>query len=240
MPKPVRSYFWVVILSRTDQSCVRRGITEAQLHVRAEGEQAAIAILHHKLTRVPWRIGKFPRKFHASGGVLSVERVGIFDEHIGVEQFVRILVWIGCGRRGAAEMNRVLVARNDGVLRRILPRTQTLEAKLRLVIRKGPGYVQSEELRRDPTNHGIPLRIAPKIIEDTNEVAIEIGGHKLAQLPEFVLGFGNDFGVRGFPLREEFVYLSLAGEIDPEKYRACVAVGLSEGMVGDEQSAIPL
>ena len=45
-----------------------------------------------------------------------------------------------------------------------------------------------------------------------NEVAIKIGGHKLAQLPWFVLGLGNDLRVNGVPLCEEFVYLSLAVE----------------------------
>src|SRR2546430_15018242 len=34
-------------------------------------------------------------------------------------------------------------------------------------------------------------------------------------------------------------YLSLAVEIEPEKDRACVAVRLSEGAIGDKQSAIP-
>ena len=38
---------------------------------------------------------------------------------------------------------------------------------------------------------------APEIIEDTNEVAIKIGGHKLAQLPRFVLGLGNYLRLRG-------------------------------------------
>src|SRR5277367_884857 len=74
----------------------------------------------------------------------------------------------------------------------------------------------------------VPLRVAPEIIEDTNEVAIKIGGYELAQLPRFVFGFGNDLRARAFPLREEFVYLSFAIEIEPEKDRARVAVGLSE------------
>ena len=42
--------------------------------------------------------------------------------------------------------------------------------------------------------------VAPDIIEDTNEVAIQIGSHKLAQLPRFVLGLGNDLRLRGLPL----------------------------------------
>jgi hypothetical protein len=66
----------------------------------------------------------------------------------------------------------------------------------------------------------IILHVVPEIIEDTNEVAIKIGGHKLAQLPRFVGGFGNDLRLRGLPLCEEFVYLGLAVEIEPEKERA--------------------
>jgi hypothetical protein len=41
------------------------------------------------------------------------------------------------------------------------------------------------------------LHVVPEIIEDTNEVAIRIGGHKLAQLPRFVVGLGNDLRLRG-------------------------------------------
>jgi hypothetical protein len=63
----------------------------------------------------------------------------------------------------------------------------------------------------------VPLQFPPEIIEDTNEVAIQIGGHKLAQLPRFVLGLGNDLRARGLPLCEEFVDLRLAVEIEPEK-----------------------
>ena len=83
------------------------------------------------------------------------------------------------------------------------------------------------------------LPVAPEIVKDANQVAIKIGGYKLAQLPRFVLGLGNDLGLRGLPLREEFVHLSLAVEIEPEKNRAYVAVGFSEELIGDKQSAIP-
>jgi len=38
---------------------------------------------------------------------------------------------------------------------------------------------------------------------------------------------------RGLPLCEEFVYLSLAVEIEPERDRAYVAVGFSERPIGD-------
>jgi hypothetical protein len=52
---------------------------------------------------------------------------------------------------------------------------------------------------------------------DTDEAAIKIGGNKLAQFTRFVLAGGNALRVRGLPLYEEFVYLSLAIEIEPEK-----------------------
>jgi hypothetical protein len=83
------------------------------------------------------------------------------------------------------------------------------------------------------------FHVAPEIIEDTNEVAIKISGHELAQLPWFVLGLRNDDRMCGLPLCEQFVDLHLAGEIEPEKGRACVAVGRSKGAIGEKQSAIP-
>ena len=92
---------------------------------------------------------------------------------------------------------------------------------------------------RDFARSVVLLQVTPEIIKDANEIAIKIGGHKLAQLPRFVLGLGNDLRLRGLPLYEEFVHLSLAVEIEPEKDRAYVAIGLSEGAIGDKQSAIP-
>src|ERR1039457_3646614 len=83
------------------------------------------------------------------------------------------------------------------------------------------------------------LRVTPEIIEDTNEVAIKIRDHELAQLPRLVLGLRNDLRLRGLPLCEELVHLSLALEIEPEKDGARVTVGLLEGAIGDEESAIP-
>jgi hypothetical protein len=44
------------------------------------------------------------------------------------------------------------------------------------------------------------LHVPTKIIEDTNEVAIKIGGHKLAKLRRFVLRLANDLRARGLPL----------------------------------------
>ena len=46
--------------------------------------------------------------------------------------------------------------------RRVLPRAQTLEAKLVLVVSERAGNVRGEEQRRDLTDHGVsvPLRLS--------------------------------------------------------------------------------
>ena len=54
-----------------------------------------------------------------------------------------------------------------------------------------------------------------EIIEDMNEVAIKIGGHRLAQLPRFVLGLGNDLRERGLPLCEEWLSSSYGSYTAP-------------------------
>src|ERR1700677_1528122 len=53
------------------------------------------------------------------------------------------------------------------------------------------------DLQRDTERADWIAPAAREIIGDTNEVAIKIGGHKLAKLPRFVLGFGNDLRLRG-------------------------------------------
>lgn len=88
-------------------------------------------------------IAKSPSEFNALGGVLGIKCVGIFNEQVRVEQFVRVFVRIGFGWGGAAEMNHLLVARHDGVDRRILPRPQTFEAKLGSVVGERSGNVHS-------------------------------------------------------------------------------------------------
>src|SRR6202000_1491312 len=84
----------------------------------------------------------------------------------------------------------------------------------------------------------VPLLVVPEIVEDANKVAIEIGGDEFAQLPRFILGLRNDFRVRRFPLCEELIHLGSVANVEPEKHRASIAVGLPEGLVGQEQSAI--
>ena len=47
-------------------------------------------------------VAKSPSEFYALGGVLGIKGVGIFNERVGVEQFVRVFVRIGCAtERGA-------------------------------------------------------------------------------------------------------------------------------------------
>ena len=74
------------------------------------------------------------------------------------------------------------------------------KAKARFPTRAAPCRKQNHVPR-------VRLDIAPEIIKDANEVAIKIGDDKLAQLPRFILGLGNDLRLRGLPLCEKFVPL---------------------------------
>jgi hypothetical protein len=85
-------------------------------------------------SRVLHGMSASPREIYASGCVLRIECVGVFDGNIGVEQFVPVFIRVGCGRLSAAEVNRLLVAGHDRIDRRILPRPQTFEAKPVFVI----------------------------------------------------------------------------------------------------------
>jgi len=62
------------------------------------------------------------------------------------------------------------------------------------------GHASAEGERHRPQVSAVSARvftyIPSEIIEDTNEVAIEIGRHKLAQLPRFVLRLVNDHAKR--------------------------------------------
>ena len=87
------------------------------------------------------------------GVVVDIQRVRIFNNEVRVQQLFLIFLRIGCGRLGAAEVNRVLVTRHDGVHRRILPCPSTLKAKLVFVVGERAGNVRGEELRRDLTDH---------------------------------------------------------------------------------------
>jgi hypothetical protein len=144
---------------------------KSQLHVRAEGQQTAVAILHYKLSRVPWHVAKSPRELHSFGGVLGIKRVCIFYVEICVEQFVIIFVRIGCGRRCAAEVNRVLVAGHNGIDRRILPRPQTFEAELVFVIVECCGNIDREELRCDLADNGAQCTAASDTRDESGPAA---------------------------------------------------------------------
>ena len=97
--------------------------------MRAEGEEPAIAVLDHKFARVPGRVANASCELDSAGGKLGVQRVRVFDQQVGVEQLVGVFVGIGRGRSGEAEMNSVLVARDDGIDRRVTPSAETFEAK---------------------------------------------------------------------------------------------------------------
>jgi hypothetical protein len=130
------------------------------IRLRAEGEEPAITVLHDKFARVPGRIAKNSCELYPAGGILGIQRVCVLDEQVGVEQLVGVFVRIRGGRRGEAEMNSVLVARDDGVDRRVMPRAQTFKPKLVPVIRESGSQVRGEELRRSggslrSTYHGV-------------------------------------------------------------------------------------
>ena len=108
-----------------------------RLQVRAESQQTAIAVLHHELARVPRHVGNSPSEFYALGCVLGIKCIGIFDQQVRVEQFFPVFVRIGSGRLRAAEVNHLLVARHDGIDRRILPPPQEY-------CRLGPGCTRAE------------------------------------------------------------------------------------------------
>ena len=124
-----------------------------RLQVRAESQQTAIAILHYKLAGVPWHVGKSPSELYPYSRVLGIKCVGIFDEQVRVEQFLLVFVRIGCGRQGAPEVNRLLVARHDCINRRVLPRPHTLGAELVSVVGKRSWNVNGEELRCNLADH---------------------------------------------------------------------------------------
>src|SRR5215831_8728441 len=124
------------------------------LSPRSEGEQTAVTVLHDELAGVPGRIRQASRELDTAGRKLRVERVGILDEQVGVEEFVGVLVRIRCRWLSAAEVDSVVVARDDGVDGRVLPGAETVEAKFVSVIGERRGDVDGEELRGDLADHG--------------------------------------------------------------------------------------
>jgi hypothetical protein len=78
---------------------------------------------------VPGRVAKGPRELDSTGGILGIQRIGVLDKQVCVEQFVGVFVGIWSGRVGEAEVDSVLVARDDGVDRRVIPSADTFEVK---------------------------------------------------------------------------------------------------------------
>lgn len=123
------------------------------LQVRAEGQEAAVAVFDYEFAGVPGHVAQASCEFDALGGVLGIEGVGVFHEDVGVEEFFGVFVRVGGGRFGAAEVDGVMVARDDGVDRWVEPGSQALEAQLFLVVGERGGNVPGEELRCDLLDH---------------------------------------------------------------------------------------
>src|SRR3954462_12535171 len=102
---------------------------------------------------MPGCVRKTAGEFDTTGGKLGVERVRVFNEQVGVEEFVCVLVRIRLRRLSAAEVDSVLVTRDDSVLRRVLPGAETVEAKFVFVISNSRRDVRGEELGRDLADH---------------------------------------------------------------------------------------
>jgi hypothetical protein len=103
---------------------------------------------------VPRHVGKASREFDAAGDILGVERVRVLNVQVGVEELVGVFVRIRRRRLGETKVHAVLVARDDGVDRRVIPSADTVEAKFVLVIREGGSHFRGEELGRNLPNHG--------------------------------------------------------------------------------------
>jgi len=72
-------------------------------------------------------------------------------------------------------MDSVLVARDDRVDRRVIPRAETVEAEFVLVICERRGHFDGEELRRDLPDHwalNIP-RPLPSCVASTMRISAE-------------------------------------------------------------------
>jgi len=103
----------------------------------------------------------------------------------------------------------------DGVLRGKLPKTRHLQAFGRRCHWRWHQLprIALHRLKITTTVRRLDLglrNVVPEIVEDTNEVAIEVGGEELAKLPGFVLRSGNDLSFCRVPFGEKFVYLSFA------------------------------
>lgn len=125
----------------------------AQSEAGAEGEEAAIAVFDDEFAGVPGHVAETAGEGDSFGGVFGIEGIGVVDVEIGVEEFLFVFFWIGGRGRGAAEVNSVVVADEDGVDRGILPGADTGESELVLIPGDGAGDVGGEENGDDLANH---------------------------------------------------------------------------------------
>ena len=126
---------------------------ERKLLRAAKREQPSIAVFDDELAAAPWRVVKLPRKRHSLGCEFSMERVGIVDREIGVQQLFGLFVRIRRGWLGTPEVNRATVTRDDRINRRIEPCSHAAKAKLRLVPGERGGHIDGEKHRYNLPDH---------------------------------------------------------------------------------------
>src|SRR6185437_15830116 len=124
-PIPLRNYFYVILRAgrRIKRFPLRLGWSPRSAtldasrfwlcDVGAEGQQAAVAIPDYELAGAPWHVGEGTRELNAFGPILGVERVGVFDVDVGVQQLFFVFLGIGQRRLGAAKVNGMAVARHN-------------------------------------------------------------------------------------------------------------------------------
>jgi hypothetical protein len=87
---------------------------------------------------MPRRVAEDSRELDSPPKILGVQGVRVLDEQVGVEELVGVFVATGPRWLGEAEMDPVIVARDDRVGRRVSPSAETTEPQFVFVIRQGP------------------------------------------------------------------------------------------------------
>src|SRR5688572_25995080 len=83
-----------------------------------------------------------------------------------------------------------------------------------------------------------PTRKLPgEIVEDPQQVAIEIPGRELMQVPRLRLGLGDDVRAASAPALMQIVDFLLVVQIEPNQRRRGIAVLFSKGSVCQKDSA---
>src|SRR5262245_48626597 len=102
--------------------------------VVSKREQASVTVLHDEFARVPAGVRESPRELDTPAGKFGIERIRILYEQVCGKQFVRVFARIRRRRFGATEVDSLVITRDDGVNRRILPRAETVKPKFVLVV----------------------------------------------------------------------------------------------------------